>query len=216
MALLLLAVWSLKHTHENHLQNDIQGVLMKKNNIIETATRLFAAQGFDGTTTLQIAKEAKVTEPLIYYHFEGKDDLFTHIIRNGFEVYFTRLEALNRKTSTQFEKIENLFTLHFDFIKERPDEIYLVVSACPAKLKNAQHVCTQKLDKQRKWLTSYLKKCINEGMASGEFKPMPVNETVTLLLAFINGIIRQRTLRLDSRKGMKKAVVEFCRRSMVQ
>ena len=127
-----------------------------------------------GQRHLQIAREAKVTEPLIYYHFEGKDDLFTHIVRNGFEAYFARLESLNQKTSTQFEKIENLFTLHFDFIKERPDEIYLVVSACPAKLKDAQHVCTQKLDKQRKWLTSYLKKCIKEGMASGEFKKMPV------------------------------------------
>jgi len=187
---------------------------MKKYDIIETATRLFAAQGFDGTTTLQIAREAKVTEPLIYYHFEGKDDLFTHIIRNGFETYFTRLESLNQKTSTQFEKIENLFTLHFDFIKERPDEIYLVVSACPAKLKDTKHVCRQKLDKQRKWLTSYLRKCIKEGMASGEFKEMPVSETVTLLLAFINGIIRQRTLKSGSRRGMKKAAVEFCRRSM--
>ncbi len=189
---------------------------MKKYDIINTATRLFATQGFDGTTTLQIAREAKVTEPLIYYHFEGKDDLFTHIVRNGFEAYFARLESLNQKTSTQFEKIENLFALHFDFIKERPDEIYLVVSACPAKLKDAQHVCTQKLEKQRKWLTSYLKKCIKEGMASGEFKKMPLSDTVTLLLAFINGIIRQRTLKLESRKGMKKAVVEFCRRSMTK
>ena len=188
---------------------------MKKYDIIETATRLFAAQGFDGTTTLQIAREAKVTEPLIYYHFEGKDDLFTHIIRNGFEAYFSRLEALNQKTPTQFEKIENLFTLHFDFIKERPDEIYLVVSACPAKLKDAKHVCRQKLDLQRKWLTSYLKKCVQEGITSGEFKKIPVSETVTLLMAFINGIIRQRTLNLGSRRGMKKAVVEFCYRSMV-
>ena len=189
---------------------------MKKHNIIETATRLFAAQGFDGTTTLQIAREAKVTEPLIYYHFEGKDDLFTHIIRNGYEIYFTRLASLNQKTSTQFEKIENLFTLHFDFIKEMPDEIYLFVSTCPTKLKDAKHVCTQNIEKQRKWLTSYLRKCIKEGMASGEFKKMPVTETVTLLLAFINGIIRQRTLKMESLRGMKTAVVDFCRRSMTQ
>jgi len=189
---------------------------MKKYDIINTATRLFAAQGFDGTTTLQIAREAKVTEPLIYYHFEGKDDLFTHIIRNGFEAYFARLESLNQATSTQFEKIENLITLHFDFIKERPDEIYLVVSACPARLKDADDVCTQKLEMQRKWLTSYLRKCIKKGIASGEFKDMPVNDTIILLLAFISGITRQRTLKLESRRGMKKSVVDFCRRSMVR
>jgi len=189
---------------------------MKKYDIIETATRLFATQGFDGTTTLQIAKEAKVTEPLIYYHFEGKDDLFTHIIRNGFEAYFSRLESLKKETTHQFEKIENIIDLHFDFIKEKPDEIYLVVSACPAKLKDARHVCTQNIEKQRKWISTYLRKCIRDGMASGEFRKMPVAETVMLLIAFINGIIRQRTLKLDSHRGMKKSVVEFCRRSMVQ
>ena len=189
---------------------------MKKYDIINTATRLFATQGFDGTTTLQIAREAKVTEPLIYYHFEGKDDLFTHIIHNGFEAYFARLESLKRETSTQFEKIENLFTLHFDFIKERPDEIYLVVSACPARLKDPNHICTQKVDRQRKWLKTYLRKCIKEGIASGEFKKMPVSDTVTLLLALINGIIRQRTLKFESGRGMKKAVVDFCRRSMLR
>ncbi|MCG8429683.1 MAG: TetR/AcrR family transcriptional regulator, partial [Candidatus Omnitrophica bacterium] len=133
---------------------------MKKYDIISTATRLFATQGFDGTTTLQIAREAKVTEPLIYYHFEGKDDLFTHIIRDGFEAYFTRLDSLKKETPSQFEKIEDLFNLHFDFLKERPDEIYLAVSACPAKLKDAKHVCTQNIEKLFKWLSTYLRKCI--------------------------------------------------------
>ena len=189
---------------------------MKKFDIIDTATRLFATQGFDGTTTLQIAREAKVTEPLIYYHFEGKDDLFNHIIRNGYEAYFSRLESLNKKTTTQFEKIENLFALHFDFIKERPDEIYLAVSACPAKLKDAKHACTLNIEKQRQWISSYLRKCIKAGIASGEFCKVPISETVMLLIAFINGIIRQRTLKMDSHRGMKKAVVAFCRRSLVQ
>lgn len=189
---------------------------MKKYDIINTATRLFATQGFDGTTTLQIAREAKVTEPLIYYHFEGKDDLFTHIISNGFEAYFSRLESLNKKTATEFEKIENLVALHFEFLKEKPDEIFLVVSACPSKLKDAQHACTQNIEKQTKWLTSYLRKCIKDGIASGEFKTMPVGETLTILMALLNGIIRQRTLKLNARRGMKKATVDFCRRSMVK
>jgi len=55
-------------THKPH-----EGILTKKQNIIQAAARLFAEQGFEGTTTLQIAHEADVTEPLIYYHFKGKD-----------------------------------------------------------------------------------------------------------------------------------------------
>ena len=63
--------------------------MAKKQAILKTSARLFAAQGFDATTTLQIAREAGATEPLIYYHFKGKDDLFTRIIDATFSEYFS-------------------------------------------------------------------------------------------------------------------------------
>jgi AcrR family transcriptional regulator len=75
----------------------------KKQDIVQAATRLFAEQGFDGTTTLQISKEAGITEPVIYYHFKGKDELFTGIITSTFEAFFAHLDDLPEKTITGFE-----------------------------------------------------------------------------------------------------------------
>ena len=190
--------------------------MKKKQNIIETATKLFATQGFDGTTTLQIARDAGVTEPLIYYHFEGKDDLFTRIIENGFNTYFDRLESLPAETTTQFEKIENLVALHFRFVREMPDEIYLAFSTCPAKLKDKSHVCSKKLEKQRKWLGTYLSSCLSTGIAGNEFHSVQIKETVSLLYALILGIVRQRGRHLNMLKGMSGTSIEFCRRSLVK
>lgn len=190
--------------------------MKKKQNIIETATKLFASQGFDGTTTLQIAREAGVTEPLIYYHFEGKDDLFTHIIEHGFKVYLERLDSLKLETAYQFEKIEKLVEVHFNFVREMPDEIYLFFSTCPAKLKDKSHVCSKKFQKQRRWLDAYLTSCIEKGVKTGEFYPIPIKETVSLLFALISGIVRQRGLQLNTLKGMRITTIEFCRRSLVQ
>ncbi len=56
----------------------------KKQNILKTAADLFSSQGFGNTTTLQIAREARVTEPLLYYHFQGKEDIFSVIIEDVF------------------------------------------------------------------------------------------------------------------------------------
>jgi len=190
--------------------------MKKKQNIIDTATKLFSRQGFDGTTTLQIAREAGVTEPLIYYHFEGKDDLFTHIIENGFKTYFERLESLPVETTTHYEKIENLVALHFKFVRDMPDEIYLGFSTCPAKLKDKSHVCSKKLEKQRQWLGAYLSTCLENGIASNEFHSVQVKETVGLLYALILGIVRQRGLHLNTLKGMSRTTIEFCRRSLVK
>ena len=97
--------------------------MKKKQNIIRAAARLFAEQGYEGTTTLQIANEAGVTEPLIYYHFKGKDDLFSHILEKSFEEYFSGLESLKKVTGTQFNRIEGLIDFHFRFVKKRPDEM---------------------------------------------------------------------------------------------
>ena len=193
-----------------------EGILSKKQNIIQAATRLFAEQGFEGTTTLQIANEAGVTEPLIYYHFKGKDELFSHILETSFKEYFSRLEALEKDTGTQFERIEALLDFHFRFVEDMPDETYIGVSTCPAKLSDPEHICTKNVQRQRERLKAYLKECLEKGIKSGKFNQVPVYEMVNLLITMINGLIRQRGLRLEEKNGMWDVTVDFCRRSLVK
>jgi AcrR family transcriptional regulator len=47
-----------------------------------TALKLFAAQGFDATTTKQIAREAGIAEGLIFHYFPTKASLLAAILRN--------------------------------------------------------------------------------------------------------------------------------------
>ncbi len=48
--------------------------------IMEAAKELFARQGFEGTTTRQIAEHARVNEAIIFRHFPSKEDLYWAII----------------------------------------------------------------------------------------------------------------------------------------
>ena len=48
--------------------------------IMEAAKELFARQGFEGTTTRQIAARARVNEAIIFRHFPTKEDLYWAII----------------------------------------------------------------------------------------------------------------------------------------
>lgn len=190
--------------------------MRKKQAIIDAASLLFAVQGFEATTTMDIIREADATEPLIYYHFKGKDELYTRIIESTFAEYFSRLERLEKETDTQFEKIENLIDVHFKIVDEMPEKMYLAVSTCPAKLKDPEHICAKNIQRQRKWMTAYLTNCLKQGIQANEFHKVPVKATVNLLLGMINGLLRQRSLRLDTANGMKKATVDFCRRSLVK
>ena len=187
----------------------------KGQRIVRAAARLFASQGFEGTTTLQIAVKAGVTEPLIYYHFRNKDGLFTHILEECFDTYFERLDSLPVHTATQFEKIKHLIECHFDIVAEMPDQIYMAQSACPAKLRDPSGTCARNVEKQRTWLATYLSKCLEKGILSGEFRPLTVEATVDILIALINGTMRRRSLELELAEGIREETVEFCRRSLL-
>jgi AcrR family transcriptional regulator len=52
----------------------------RREQLLDTAAKLFAIHGYAGATTSQIAKAAGVTEPIIYRHFESKRDLFIALI----------------------------------------------------------------------------------------------------------------------------------------
>ncbi len=52
----------------------------RKEMILDAATPLFAQQGFNGTTTRQIAEKARVTEALIFRHFASKEELYWEVI----------------------------------------------------------------------------------------------------------------------------------------
>lgn len=58
-----------------------------KTRILISAKRLFAEQGFEGTTVRQICEDASVNIALVSYHFGGKDKVFTALFEHFFPGY---------------------------------------------------------------------------------------------------------------------------------
>jgi AcrR family transcriptional regulator len=52
----------------------------RRQQILDAATDLFAQQGYNGTTTREIAARASVNEAIIFRHFESKEDLYWAIL----------------------------------------------------------------------------------------------------------------------------------------
>lgn len=52
----------------------------RREDILKASLHLFATKGFHGTSMRDIAREADITEGLIYHYFAGKRDLFRAII----------------------------------------------------------------------------------------------------------------------------------------
>ncbi|MCP4629350.1 MAG: helix-turn-helix transcriptional regulator [bacterium] len=85
---------------------------------MKTAIRLFAAQGYDATTTLQVSREVGVTEPTIFYHFKNKQHFFNAILEDALNHCLGRLEQLNISGPTAFGCVEEILRFHFTIVDE--------------------------------------------------------------------------------------------------
>jgi AcrR family transcriptional regulator len=52
----------------------------KKEKIIQSATKLFSTQGFEGTSVREIASDAGVNVAMINYYFGSKEKLFESVV----------------------------------------------------------------------------------------------------------------------------------------
>lgn len=91
----------------------------RKLSIAQTAERLFAERGFDNTSTQLVAKEAGVSEALIFKHFGSKDKLLEYLIKNGYR----RIVEHNRGMLQEGEPIDfihSLLDLPHKLVTEEP------------------------------------------------------------------------------------------------
>jgi hypothetical protein len=96
-----------------------------------------------------------------------------------------------------------------------PDEVELIVNACPARLNDPESICAGNIKEYRSRLLGYLARSISQGIESGEFVQVPAEGTAIMILSVINGIVRYRKMNQDPKKNLREAAVEFCRRSLM-
>lgn len=91
--------------------------MTNKENILQTALRLFAENGFDRTPTSLIAREAGVSEGLIFRHYTNKAGLLGAIIQRGNEQVETSMQPY-RRGSDPLESIVQHIRESFRLIRE--------------------------------------------------------------------------------------------------
>src|SRR5580704_15729827 len=83
--------------------------------ILETAQRLFAELGYDATSLQMIADELGLTKAAVYYHFRAKNEILHAIMLPGIE----RLKALLDEAAAirgRRARLEFLVTGFVDFL----------------------------------------------------------------------------------------------------
>lgn len=79
--------------------------------IFEVAERLFAENGYDGTSIRTIAKEANINIAMISYYFGSKEKLLEQLLNYKTADFTQELEYILETSQDYFVKIEEIVTL---------------------------------------------------------------------------------------------------------
>jgi TetR/AcrR family transcriptional regulator len=96
----------------------------RRRHLVETAIRLFTEGSYRGTTTAEIAREARISEPILYRHFPSKRDLYLACIEEAWR----RLRAAWEATMAG---------------SESPREWLPAMSGCYVALKDTKHLVAE-------------------------------------------------------------------------
>jgi AcrR family transcriptional regulator len=88
--------------------------------LVEVGRTVFAKRGFEATSVEEIADRAKVSKPIVYEHFGGKEGLYAVIVDREMEYVVRRItEAITHGTPR--ERIEQAALAFLTYVRDQPD-----------------------------------------------------------------------------------------------
>ncbi len=98
---------------------------------------MFAERGFDGTSVEEIAERARVSKPIVYEHFGGKEGLYAVVVDREVEHIVGRIgEAV--ASGTPRERLEQAVIAYLQYVKERPDGFAVLLRDAPRMKRSGQ------------------------------------------------------------------------------
>lgn len=138
-----------------------------RESIINSAKKLFAEQGYQKTTIIDISKQAGLSEAALYEYFQGKEDLLLTIPQLWVSELLAGLEEQLFGIKGAMNKLRKYLWWNMRRIEQSPLDAKIVYLS----LKTNANFLKTEVYANVKTLYSYLIDIFEEGKASGEMKP---------------------------------------------
>ena len=140
----------------------------RKHEIFAAATAEFAAHGFGGARIEAIAERAGVNKKLIYYYFEGKDELFLAVLERTYADIRAAERELHLEAAAPLQAIESLVVFTWRHYLAHPEFLALLNSE---NMLSAGHLKrSPRIRQMNSPLIEALAKVLKRGEKSGELR----------------------------------------------
>ena len=175
---------------------------VRKNEILDAATRLFAEKGFDNTSTSDIMSAVGIAKGTLYHHFKSKEDIMDSLIERQTTQILDRARKAAGDTSLSVEErmIATISALHIeDTDQTGGNEIIDHLHKPQNALMNQK---TKQIILQR--VPPIMAGIVNDGIAQGLYDtPYPL-ECMEIAVCYLNLMLDDDVFELTEEQSREK------------
>jgi AcrR family transcriptional regulator len=134
--------------------------------IVAAAAKVFAARGYHGASTQDIADVLGIRQASLYYYFESKEAALEAVCADGVEDYALRALAIQRGPGNAADKVAQLVVQHLAPMRERLD----FTLAFLRERRFLPEPARKRIRAIERRYERIIERVISEGSASGEFR----------------------------------------------
>lgn len=160
----------------------------REEQLLDIARHLFAKRGFRATSLRDIAEEAKISKAALYYHFPNKDELYEKVVIQSLDALVQMVSADVARANTPTEGVLAFMRSSANFLDHHREHWLAGAHAFrEAGQTERRGVALHLRDTYEK----LLRRCVSEGIASGEFRSdMDPAMATRFLLSALNYVTR--------------------------
>ena len=101
--------------------------------LLEVGRNVFAKRGYEAASVEEIADKAKVSKPIVYEHFGGKEGLYAVVVDREMDYVVTHIaEAIS--SGTPRERLEAAALAFLTYVKDHPDGFAVLSRDAPVTM----------------------------------------------------------------------------------
>lgn len=179
------------------MRADPEALADTKTMIVQQAKGLFAARGYRGVSVREIAEACGLGKATLYHHFRDKRALYMEVLESGADRLVRVLGTAAQQGSTSRERITNIATAYFSLQSEQRHVILLTLRDVGSLEQEFRELITRRGEE----MLRPMKTVIEEGIASGELRPVDSQLASLALLSMLHVLITRQLLFSDAEVG---------------
>jgi AcrR family transcriptional regulator len=156
----------------------------RESQLLDAATHLFREKGYHNTSMQDLADALGIQKASLYYYVESKEELLLRLLERGSSLLGARIDQIYAADLSPVEKLRRVLENHAITVMEHLNLISVYIQ-------EYRRLPPERLEEvlaERKHYERVLMRILEDGIASGDFRPVNVKIVMLGVLGMLNWV----------------------------